>query len=164
MKASRILTWVLVLGLLGSSWYAIEGSLRYQRQAELYQGHVGKLAQAVAMAARHPSLFEEGDRSAGEGSLKNLVKNIAREKGLEIAFLSENEKEAGKGKRERQVTARLVRAPHEKLVRFLAELEELGSGAKVKELHLRPSKETTDTYQDAEVIFAKVFSVPRREP
>lgn len=150
MKAKRTWTWAVLLLVLGSAAFAADRAFSARLAAGRRDAFVARLAQAALLADRQG----EAPKAMGEGSLKALVQELATREGLSIAFLSEGEKEAGKGKRERQVSVRLVGAEHAKLVGFLAELEGRGGGAVVKELHLRPSKDLTAIYQDAELVLA----------
>jgi len=118
------------------------------------------LEKAVKIAAEHPRSFGPEAVPAQTGAaLKSLAQGLATSRGVTIGYLTENDREADKGRRERQVMIRLVSPGHQNLVLFLQDLESRGGGAKVKELHLRPSKDVTDAYEEAEVILSKTAPV-----
>lgn len=164
MTKRRLFVWTALFALLGAGWFAVEGFLRMQARARERDEVVRKLVEARSLIARHPAIFERDAKPAADIALKSLVQEAATKHGLTVGFLAESEKEAGKGKRERQVSARLVRAPHSRIVPFLAELEGRGEGAIVKELHLRPSKDLSDTYEDAEIILARLRTIEEAKP
>ena len=163
-RVSRLILCVLVLGIAGSAALATCEYLAFRARESEQAKYVARLRQARALALLYPTVFRADASPSGEVPLKALVQNTARKHGLRIAFLSEMEREAGKGVRERQVSARFSGSPHSKFVLFLLELEKEGAGAKVKELHLRPSKDTSDVYQDGEIVFSKLFAAPEKKP
>jgi hypothetical protein len=165
MTRSKAATWVLILFLLGGGWYTVEGLLSARLRGAERDRFVARLSEAQALLARHPDIFRGGAGApAGDLPLKTVLQDASTKHGLQLGFLSEADKEAGKGRREKQVSARLVRAPHEKIVPFLADLEALGAGSVVKELHLRPSKEQSDLYEEAEVVFSRAYTAPGGKP
>jgi hypothetical protein len=164
MKKNRFLTWTVILGALGALWFAADGALSAGQAARARDRAEGSVRAAWTLGTGNPRLFSGVLRPTGDLPLKALCQEAGRKEGIQIAFLTESEKEAGKGKREKQVSARLVRSSHPKLVSFLALLEERGAGAKVKELHLRASKDLSDTYEEAEILFSRVTSVPEARP
>jgi hypothetical protein len=116
-----------------------------------------QLEKAVALAAQHPRAF--GARSAlpaREAGLKSLAQETATERNVTIGYLSETERDADKGCRERQVIIRVVNVGHANLVLFLQDLENRGGGARIKEIHVRPSREIVDTYEEAEIVLSKI--------
>lgn len=161
---SKLAGWVLIFSLLGSGWYAVESALSSRLRSAERDRFVGRLSEAQALLDRHPDLFRGISVSAGDLPLKTILQDSSTKHGLQLGFLTEADKEAGKGRREKQVSARLVGAPHEKLVPFLAELEARGGGSVVREIHLRPSKDQTALYEEAEVVFARVYAVPGGKP
>jgi hypothetical protein len=154
-------SWAAISLVMAAAWFAADRAFQAvvrERERDLT---VSKLVEARTLMARHPELFKEENPSpAGLVPLKPLLQEAGTKHGLLVGFLSESEKDAGKGRRECQVSARLVRAPHAKLVHFLADLEGRGSGALVKEIHLRPSKEVSDIYEEAEIVYARAVMVP----
>jgi hypothetical protein len=168
MKPQRLLSWTLILSLLGGGWFATEEWLAAETRLRERDLAISTLSEARMLFARHPELFQgSGGFFGSEVALKALLQESSTQHGLQLGFLSEADKEAGKGKRERQVSARLVRAPHGSLIPFLADLEARGAGAVIKELHLRPSKDVSGTYEDAEVVFSRMTltgTVPSSPP
>jgi hypothetical protein len=122
-----------------------------------------RLRKAVLLAGEHPASFGPGAAPAGaDASLKTLVQESAATHSVTIGYLSENDRDLEKGRRERQVVVRLTQASHPNLVLFLQELETKGAGARVKELHVRPSRDAADAYEEAEILLAR-FSLAREE-
>lgn len=160
----RVVTWLVVGGVLISGGFAVEGALAAREAKEGRDAAVEEVREAVRLAARHPGAFGGETPAAGAEALKQLVQGSASLHSLYAAFLSENEKEAGKGQRERQVTARLKDADHKRVVAFLDDLEKRGGGARVRELRLRPSPDASDVYQEVEVVLAKRAAVPGGKP
>lgn len=157
MKTKRLVPWIVILSLLGGGWFASEELLATRARLRERDQAIRSLSEAQILFARHPELFRgSGGLTSSEVALKTLLQEASTQHGLQLGFLTEADKEAGKGKREKQVSARLVRTPHEKLVPFLADLEARGAGAVIKELHLRPSKDVSRTYEDAEVVFSRI--------
>jgi len=165
MTRTRAEIWVLILLVLAGGWYAAEGALGAHLRSAERDRFLARLSEAQTLFARHPDLFQGGPGApAGDLPLKSVLQAASQKHGLQLGFLSEADKEAGKGKREKQVSARLVRAPHAKLVPFLADLEAVGAGSVVKELHLRPSKDLSDVYEEAEVVFSRAYTTPGAKP
>ena len=165
MKSSgRILTIILGAGLIAASWFLADRFFAAESVTAKRDRVVAELCEAQALAFRFPHAFGGNDPADTNRPLKGLVQESGRKRSIRIAFLSETEKEVGKGHRERQVSIRVVGAGHSNLVFFLADLEREGAGARVKELHLRPSKKATDVYQDAEVIFSRITTQMENKP
>jgi hypothetical protein len=125
--------------------------VRLEREAAQAQ-----LETALRQAATRPSRFGVlAAAPAADGSLKPLAQELAASRQVPLGYLSESERDGEGGRRERQLVLRLVNAPHPNLVRFLEDLEARGAGARVKEVHLRPSREHPDAYEEAEVVLAR---------
>ena len=155
-----LLSWGVVPLLLASAAFAALSAWSALARGRERDQAVRALSEARRLlASRARDRSGAGAQAGSEVGLKALVESESASSGLALGFLSEAEKEAGKGRRERQVSARLLRTPHEKLVRFLAALEAKGAGAVVKELHLRPSKEDSGTYEDVELTYSRVGPV-----
>lgn len=116
------------------------------------------LEKAVKLAADHPRAFGVHAITpvAGESALKTLAQEFATSRSVTIGYLTESERESDKGRRERQVLIRLVNAGHPNLILFLQDLESRGGGAKVKEIHVRPSRDVADAYEEAEIVVSKL--------
>jgi hypothetical protein len=141
--------------------YAAAASARRERE-DAQQS----LKKAVALAAEHPRAFgPDAPTPGGDSSLKTLAQEAATGRNVSLGYLSESERDTDKGKRERQVLVRLVNAGHPNLVLFLQDLETRGGGAKIKELHVRPSREVPDAYEEVEIVLSKTISVaPEKKP
>jgi len=123
-----------------------------------------ELEAAVHLARQQPRSFgREAPTIANPAGLKTLAENLASRRSVTIGYLSESERELEKGHSERQVVIRVINVPHASLVRFLSELEEQGAGAKVKEIHLRPSRDLPETYEESEVVLSKVYTIAGRD-
>jgi hypothetical protein len=160
---------VLTIAALGVVAAAAGASNRYAAAAAARAGREEvqqALVKAVALAAEHPRAFgPDAAAPMGDSSLKALAQEAAASRGVSLGYLSESERETDKGRRERQVLLRLVNAAHPNLVLFLQDLETRGGGAKVKELHLRPSREIPDAYEEVEVVLSKtVAAQTERKP
>lgn len=119
------------------------------------------LKKAVGLAAEHPRAF--GPNAAapgGDSSLKALAQEAAASRNVSLGYLSESERDVEKGRRERQVLIRLINAGHPNVVLFLQDLETRGGGARVKELHVRPSREIPDAYEEVEIVVSKSVATP----
>jgi hypothetical protein len=163
-KGLRIIAVGIAAAAVGAGILSLGEYVAFARALAVRDASADRLAEARRIVDRHPQAFGSARSGSGEVSLKAIVQEAAGKHGVPIASLSEIEREAGKGRRERQVVTRLVRAEHPKLVAFLGDLEEKGGGAKVKELHLRPSKDQTGFYEEVEVILSRIFSSPGGRP
>jgi hypothetical protein len=136
--------------------YAMARSARIER-VEIQE----MLKKSVALAAEHPHAFGTGSpASLSDLSLKLLAQEAAVSRNVPLGYLSETERETEKGRREHQVLVRLVNAGHRNLVLYLQDLELRGGGARVKELHIRPSRECLDCYEEVEVVLSKTVASP----
>jgi hypothetical protein len=122
------------------------------------------LAAAADLAKRHPRLFERASGTESDTSLKAFVQESAAKREVTIGFLSESEREMERGRRELQVLVRLTQARHGNLVRFLGDVEEEGAGARVREIHVRPSREDSQVYEEAEIVLAKAVAARAEKP
>lgn len=145
--------WVLVLlGPLGAGWFALRSAMAAEAARSSKDSAFRDLRDAKRLTGLHS--FGGTLGRSGPLPLKTLVQEAAQTGGITVAFLSESERDLGMGRREKQILARLVQAEHGKLVPFLARLEEEGGGAMVKEIHLRPSKNATAFYEEAEIVLS----------
>jgi len=119
------------------------------------------LGKALALAEGHPRAFGSiAPANSAGGPLKALAQEAAVSRNITLAYLSESERDAEKGRRERQVLVRLQNAAHSNLVLYLQDLEVRGGGAVVREIHVRPSREIPDTYEDVEVVLSRTSVAP----
>jgi len=146
---------VVALVFLASAALAADRYLarRFSRQA--LDTALAEVQEARALVKQNPASFGAPPPVGAQAVLKTTIQQAGARYGLTVAFLSESEKDAGQGSREKQAVARLVNAVHEKLVAYLDELERVSGGARVKELHLRPSRETNGVYQEVEFVLAR---------
>ncbi|HEV3029547.1 MAG TPA: hypothetical protein VG457_18360, partial [Planctomycetota bacterium] len=110
---------------------------------------------AAHLIAQHPDSFGVHGSTAEEGSLKTIAQECAARHGVTIGYLAENERDTEKDRREHQVILRVANAPHSSLIHFLEDLERRRAGAWIKEIHVRPSREVADTYEEAEIVLSK---------
>ncbi len=144
---------VLMIGGLG---FAIERGIACAAVRDVRRAAVRELEEAIQLTARHPGAFGDQAPVAADAPLKSLAQEVAAKHGVAVAFLSESEREADGGRRERQVIVRLTHPAHRKLVGFLGELESRGGGARIKEIHVRPSSSKSDHYEEAEVVVSRL--------
>ena len=157
-KRGRLFNLGVLLAVLGTAALAADRFLAARSARARLEETAADYAKAARLAGDHADFFARKGTSPHDSILKTLAREAGQKRGLNIAYLSESEREAGKGLKERQVTVRLVQATHPALVLYLDEVERGGAGARVKEIHLRPSAETTNAYEEAEVVFAKLSS------
>jgi hypothetical protein len=121
------------------------------------------LEKAVSLAAEHPRAFgPQAILPATDSALKTLAQEFAAGRNVTIGYLTESERETDKGRRERQVLVRLVNPGHPNLILFLQDLETRGGGARVKEIHVRPSREIPDAYEEAEIVLSKIVAEEKK--
>lgn len=154
MKSRRAATWGILLGLLLSAAFLVDSLIACRIASDRRDRAAAKLNEARSLARSAPSVFAQAPTRRSGMPLKTLVRELGSRWKLGIGYLSESDKDAGRGRRERQVLVRLMGAPHENLVNFLKEVERDSGGALVKEVHLRPSEEATGVYQEVEAVFS----------
>ncbi len=145
-----------LLALLGAAGFMTQrlGALRLARTGR--ESAQTQLESALKLAAKEPGRFGTlAPASTPDGSLKPLAQELAAARSVSLGYLSENERDSDGGRRERQLVLRLLNAEHPQLVRFLEDIEARGGGARIKELHLRPSRELANAYEEAEVVIAR---------
>jgi hypothetical protein len=142
-------------GLAADRWVAARAARAEREEAEL------ALEKAAVLAREHSRVFGPlAAAPARDASLKVLAQELATGRNVTLGYLSESEREGEKGLRERQVILRLVGAAHPNLVLYLQDLESRSGGAKVKEIHVRPSREVPDVYEEAEIVLSKSVAAP----
>ena len=155
--------WAIIICLLcaGSLALALDRYAAYAQGSSRLDATLESLAASRALRETHPLVFSTSQAAgSGKDRLKALVQDCGAKQGLGIAYLSEAEREVGKGAMERQVVCRAVGVPHDKLVKFLASLEAQGEGAKIKEIRLKPAKEKSGIYEEAEAVVAVRWLTP----
>lgn len=149
---------MLLLGVASSAFFAAD---RYLVQKEL-QGQLSdqytQVQDSQNLAARHPKVFSQQQSQVSD--LKTIVQSAGAKHGVAVVYLNETARESGDKMNERNVVVRAVNVAHPNFVRFLAEIEQLGRGAKLKDLRIKPSEERTNVYQEAEAILA--LRIPRK--
>lgn len=152
MNAARKVPWVLLLAALAVTGYAaLDRYLAWQEAKVAADRQIEDLQAAHTAFARHPGAFGQGTDDPGARNLKALVQGAVARASVPVVFLSESERELGKGVVERSVTARAVNVAHGPWVRFLADLE-AGGSATVKELRLKPAQRQSGVYEEAETV------------
>jgi hypothetical protein len=148
---------VLSLGVLASAFFAAD---RYFAHSELRRRLGDEFTQVQSsqdLAVRHPKVFE---RKAVENTdLKSVVQLAGAKHGVVVAYLNETERESGDKMNERNVVVRAVNVGHKNFVQFLAEIEQQGHGARLKDIRLKPAEDRVGLYQEAEAILA--LRIPR---
>jgi hypothetical protein len=162
MKSPAFVLGLVALLVAGAGGFAADRGFSARTARAEREEAQGQLEKAVKLAAEHPRVFgpEAVVHPAGDSTLKTVAQETATSRQVTIGFLSESERDADKGRRERQVIIRLVNAGHPNLIRFLQDLESHGGGARVKEIHVRPSREVPDAYEEAEIVLSKVSGAP----
>ena len=150
---SRFWPLLILIALAAAGFVAFDRYLALDSARTALSETRDQLDESSRLAATHPKAFGL-DGKQGRVSLKNIVQETSARHGIPIVYLTETEKDVGDKVRERSVIARAVNAPHGKFVRFLAELELKGNGAKIKELRLKPSVTQPGIYQEAEAVFS----------
>jgi hypothetical protein len=145
---------IVALAALVCAALAIDRYIASRVSAKAVESAVSDLREARLLVEQNPASFGTPPPTGAQMALKAAIQQTGARYGLSVAFLSESEKDAGQGRREKQAVARLVNPAHNKIVPFLDELERIG-GARVRELHLRPSRETTGLYQEVELVLAR---------
>jgi hypothetical protein len=150
---------VVALAVLASAALAADRGLASRFSGKALEAALGDIREARALVERDPSAFGTPPPVGAQAELKTTVQQVGARHGLSIAYLSEGERDAGQGRREKQAVTRLVNAPHDKLVPYLAELERVCGNARVREFHLRPSREANGVYQEVEFTLARPLAV-----
>ncbi|MBI3828865.1 MAG: hypothetical protein HY291_05080 [Planctomycetes bacterium] len=150
-RALPALSFILVLAaaLFAVERYSVYAPLR----AELtLRG--AQIDEARRIAAAYPEAFGPKAASAAPANLKEIVQAAAARRSIPVTYLNESEKDLSKDVLETSVAARAVNVPHANLVAFLGDLESRGGGARIKEIRLKPAKEKSGQYDEAEIVYA----------
>ncbi|MBE7461896.1 MAG: hypothetical protein HS116_00255 [Planctomycetes bacterium] len=154
MKRSRAAVLAASVVLTLSAAWALDRYGALSAEKERFEARVQELGTARKLLTLYPQALSGGGARLDPPALKSLVQQRGAKHGIALVYLTESDKEAGKGLRERQVVARGVGVPHTKWVAFLAEIESAGSGATFKELRLKPSTTENGVYSEAEAVLA----------
>lgn len=150
---------VVLIAVVGFAVERFVALRALENQKKLLQA---ELDGAAKLYSEYPAMFgTSGMRPAKSLPLKMLAQQVAKDRKVEIGSLSESQRQADRGVQEHLVHLRLTRVPHANLARLLGDIETLDPGARAKELHVRPSRETTGVYEEAEVVLARL--VPAEE-
>jgi len=153
MNSSR--AWLLSLAALSALGAGVAVVDRYLVYSEVRRQLAERLAEvqtAWTMQSTPPELVAATKGHAQGQDLKALVQREISRHGIPVIYLNDSERELGKDVKERNVVTRALNVPHAKLVAFLGALEAQGAGAKVKELRLKPAKEQSGVYEEAESV------------
>jgi hypothetical protein len=166
MRSTAFVLTLAALGVFAAVGVALDRAAAARTVSADRENLRRQLEQSMLMARKHPKVFGAGVvPPSRDFSLKSLAQEAATARGVTIGYLTENDREADRGRRERQVLLRVTQATHANLVRFLQDLESQGAGARVKEIHARPSRETPDTYEEAEIVLSRwAPSVEEKKP
>lgn len=152
------------LAIMAVGVWSTERYLALRRTEEARNRAAREIEGALSLVRKHPTAFGAGTGLPTDSSMKALVQETAASRGVAIAYLSETERDVQKGHRERQTLVRVAQVPHRNLVHFLEDLERGAIGARVKEIHLRPSKSTSDLYEEAEVVLSRFVAQHGEKP
>jgi hypothetical protein len=152
MRSGLILPSCSVALLLIATFFAVDRYAAMEEARTATTAAHEQLALAQDIAQRHPEAFGVNANHSAVADLKRLVQDSAARNGVSLLYLTETERDAGESIRERNVLARLVNVPHDKLVSLLADLETKGGGARIKEIRIKPSIARSDVYQEAEAV------------
>lgn len=150
---------LLLIALAGAGYAALDRYLAWQEVKVAADRQLEDLQAAQSAFARHPGAFAPGTDDPGARNLKALVQGAVARNNVPVVFLSESERELGRGVVERDVTARAVNVAHGPWVRFLADLEANGK-ATVKELRMKPAPRQNGVYEEAETVVSLRWAAP----
>lgn len=160
MSATRMgLRLLLLAAIVVSGYAALDRYLAWQEAQTAANQQVEDLQAAHEAFARHPGAFSPGTNDPGARNLKAIVQGAVVRNNVPVVFLSETERELGRGIIERDVTARAVNVAHGPWVRFLADLE-AGGKATVKELRMKPAPRQNSVYEEAETVVSLRWAAP----
>jgi hypothetical protein len=154
MRSRSFLSVIVFAACIGAGGFAFN---RYMAMDEAQSSHTSRLEdldEARHLFQSRPEAFGVNAGTAAKSDLKGLVQQSSSRNGVVLMYLTETERDAGEKIKERNVVARAVNVPHAKLVAFLADLENRGGGARVKEIRLKPALDHSDVYQEAEAVLA----------
>jgi len=150
---------ILGLGVLASMYFSADRYFAQKETNERLQASLAEVNDAQELAARHPKVFAQ--KSGDAADLKKIVQASGAKHSVAVVYLNETERESGDKMNERSVVVRVVNVQHPNFVRFLAEIEQLGQGARFKDIRMKPAEDRTGVYQEAEAVLA--LRMPRAE-
>ncbi|MCK6498651.1 MAG: hypothetical protein L6Q38_04135 [Nitrospira sp.] len=145
----------MLLAAVSAAAFAVDRYLAFAKGEAELEERIAALQDAKEIYQQASGAFGAATAPTEDLPLKPLVQKAGAEAKVRLNYLSETEKDLGKGVHERSVVARTSDVPHATLVAFLAALEARGDGARIKELRLKPSKTQSGIYQDAECVLAR---------
>lgn len=166
MRAHSVLSAIAFASLIGTGAFAVNRFVALDEATTTQTLRMEELDEAQHLVQAHPEAFGINSVAAVKSDLKGLVQQSSSRNGVVLMYLSETERDAGERIKERNVVARVVNVPHAKLVAFLSDLENLGGGARIKEIRLKPAADRSDVYQEAETVLALRWvteSEPKKE-
>lgn len=154
MRSRSLISGFIVAALIGAGIFAFERFMALDEARAAHALRMEELDEARHLVHSHPEAFGVNSAASAKTDLKGLVQQSSSRNGVVLMYLSETERDAGEKIKERNVVARAVNVPHAKLVAFLADLENRGGGARIKEIRLKPALDRSDVYQEAETVLA----------
>lgn len=153
----RLPTLLVAIAIILTATFALKKYLDFAAaRAELTE-KIGRLEDANAVYLQNSLIFSNSVRPAAP-ELKLLVQSSSTRNGVLLSYLTEMDKDVGEKVREHNVICRAINVSQPKLVKFLAELEAQGGGAKIKELRLKPAADRFDCYQEVDVVISVVVA------
>ncbi len=156
-RGSRAFTWLVLICFLAAAAFAVDRFLAMQTANAQSESARADLERAGKVLHRHPGSFVDPEGGDGTSRLKKLIQERSAQNGIRLGYLSESDGDAGKGFREKRLTMRFANVEHAPFVAFLADLEQMGGGATVQELKLRPSDRQAACYKSVECILSWRF-------
>jgi hypothetical protein len=153
-RGNRAFNWLVLVCFLAATAFAVDRFLAMQTAKARCENAIADLDRARSLLGSHSRPFVNAKGGDGTARLKRLIHDRSAQNGIRLGYLSENDGDAGKGFREKNVTMRFANVKHAPFVAFLTDLERMGNGATVKELKLRPSNTQAACYKSAECVLS----------
>jgi hypothetical protein len=145
---------LIAAAFIGALAFAASAYLAMASAQESFESRSSRLAEAKHVFKSSAAVLSSQAKAASAAELKPLVQQASGRSGVNLAFLTEVEKDVDEGVREHAVIFRANGVAQPKLVAFLRDLEAKGGGARIKELRLKASAEHTGEYQEVEATLA----------
>jgi hypothetical protein len=145
---------IVTLAFIAASAFAINRYVALDEARCAATESKEQILEAQRLMNAHPEAFGDRSGNPAKSDLKRLVLDSGARNGIALRYLTETERDAGEKVHERDVLSRMINVPHDKLVLFLADLEANGSGARIKEIRLKPASDKSNVYQEAETVLA----------